>query len=347
MKPINLRACAASCTLAVLVLTSTTLADVIYVKWNAPSGGDGSSWADAFRDLHDGLDAAQPGDEIWVAQGTYKPAPPGGNQAVSFEMRPGVALYGGFDGSETSLDQRDWVAHPTILSGDLNGDDGPNFTNVSDNSDHVVNAYDLSSTAVLDGFVVERGYGFDDEEQTAGGGVHARLSNVELANCTFRLCGAELGGAVRIRDCMHALIDNCVIEDNLAAFGAGVTVHECGWMEVQDTTFRGNVASTTVGAMYVGPSDGFHPGAAIFTNCTIIANVSGFVTGDCCSTWKTRRLSAAASYETRTCTTQERCSCQPMPSLPTAHSVGITVVLLGTYPQLAASWVGLPIAIMP
>jgi hypothetical protein len=41
----------------------------IYVDGDSP-GGNGSSWADAFMHLQDGLAAADANDEIRVAQGT-------------------------------------------------------------------------------------------------------------------------------------------------------------------------------------------------------------------------------------------------------------------------------------
>ena len=39
---------------------------VIYVDADAAPGGDGASWASAFRDLQDALAAAEAGDEVWI-----------------------------------------------------------------------------------------------------------------------------------------------------------------------------------------------------------------------------------------------------------------------------------------
>lgn len=110
---------------------------------------DGSSWAAAFADLQTALARADAGDEIWVAAGLYLPTADADPDA-SFILKPGVALYGGFAGTEITRDPRDWQANPTILSGDI-GVTGDG----SDNSITVVTSAGLDATAILDGFVIQ------------------------------------------------------------------------------------------------------------------------------------------------------------------------------------------------
>ncbi len=98
---------------------------IIYADRNAGGQNDGTSWSDAYADLHDALALALEGDELWIAAGTYRPDRGSGDRAMFFFVPAGVALYGGFAGWEECLDERDWIAHETILSGDLNADDGP------------------------------------------------------------------------------------------------------------------------------------------------------------------------------------------------------------------------------
>lgn len=94
-----------------------------YVNQNATGVNNGRGWADAYTNLQTALAAAQAGDEIWVAEGTYKPAAPGGSQTTTFLINKDLKLYGGFAGTECNLLERDIALHPTVLSGDLNGDD--------------------------------------------------------------------------------------------------------------------------------------------------------------------------------------------------------------------------------
>ncbi len=102
-----------------------TYADTWRVNAGSLPGGDGKTWTSPFKDLQDGLESAQPGDEIWVAGGEYKPDRGTGDRSRSFRIGAGVSLIGGFAGWEQSVEQRDLDLYQTVLSGDLNGDDSP------------------------------------------------------------------------------------------------------------------------------------------------------------------------------------------------------------------------------
>jgi hypothetical protein len=106
----------------------------------AASGtGNCSDWSDACT-LQTALTRAIRGDEIWAAAGTYKPTT-GTDRSATFQLQSGVALYGGFAGTETARSQRNPTVNITILSGDLNGDD-VGFTNNAENVYHVVTCAD-------------------------------------------------------------------------------------------------------------------------------------------------------------------------------------------------------------
>ncbi len=130
----------------------------IHVKHDASGANNGSSWADAFTSLQSALASASSGDDVWVAAGTYKPTA-GSNRSISFEMLSNVEVYGGFAGTETAIEQRFWKRNPTLLSGDLLGNDnGAVFVDEATRSDNSYNVvkFEGVSDSRLDGFTVTR-----------------------------------------------------------------------------------------------------------------------------------------------------------------------------------------------
>jgi hypothetical protein len=149
------------------------------------SGGDdnnnGLSWATAFASLQKALNVAVAKDTIWMAKGTYLPVIDRNGDASAararnrtFKMKDSVQIYGGFAGNEPAsydISLRDFVTNETILSGDLNGNDGPNFTNISDNVYNVVGVTgSVSDFTVLDGVTITGGYANGSSAPSAYGG---------------------------------------------------------------------------------------------------------------------------------------------------------------------------------
>ncbi len=163
------------------LVVSASEGAILYVNTGAAGANDGTSWTDAFRSLQDALNAAASGDEIWVAAGIYRPAT-GIDRSISFVLKNGVALYGGFAGTETLEKQRKWRLNETVLSGNI-GVPG----SATDNSFHVVVAGGTDSTAVLDGFTITGGNanGAANDQKRGGGMFNTNWSNPELMNCTF------------------------------------------------------------------------------------------------------------------------------------------------------------------
>ena len=128
---------------------------------------DGTTWETAYLDLQAalaGAGAASAGDRVWVAEGRYTPGP-AGSPGSTFSIPEGVAVYGGFAGGETSLAARDPVAHPTVLSGDLAGDDTVDARGVTltaggisgTNAYHVVTLNGVSGATMLEGLTITAG----------------------------------------------------------------------------------------------------------------------------------------------------------------------------------------------
>src|SRR5262245_42777131 len=128
---------------------------VIYVDDSAASGGNnGASWVDAYVDLQDALSTAGDGDVVRIGQGVHKPDGPGGDRNATFALVDGVIVQGGYAGvGAADPDALDPSTFLTTLSGDLNGNDQPNFVNYADNSLHVVTATGLTTSAELRGVI--------------------------------------------------------------------------------------------------------------------------------------------------------------------------------------------------
>lgn len=226
----------------------------IYVDAGQTGGGqDGSTWETAFRDLHDGLAAAaadaHPHVSVWVAKGIYRPGPPGGDPSRAFELPDRTRLLGGFFGSEKREDERDPERFSTVLSGDLNGDDGPGFTNRADNAHNVVRAMDVAGGTRLDGFVVRSGG--QSWTSGSGGGADVRGAGFAIASCRF--------------------------EDNIAQIGAGLRWFTLSGdprpVQVLGCTFVHNVSGSVGGGAYVltDDYDQYTP-HVIVGGCRFVAN---------------------------------------------------------------------------
>lgn len=243
---------------------------VLYVKADAIGAGHGTSWPDAYTELQTALEvagqrAAGARPQIWVAAGTYRPDRGCADRVASFVLLDGVSILGGFDGTESSAAQRDPALNPTMLSGDLAGDDAPGFVNRSDNSLHVVWAGDVDATAVLDGFVIVGGYAdAADHAGSRGAGAWIERGSPTFASCVFRenRCTAY-GGAVHVTDGGAATFVACRFEGNEAGVsGGGVEIyqaeaafHECEWTD--------NFAVLDGGALHVSEASAVLVGGRI------------------------------------------------------------------------------------
>jgi hypothetical protein len=277
--PSSVRAALAAA--AVLALPALAAADIIYVDETAAGKQTGGTWEDAFITLQDALAAAAPGDQIWVAQATYEPDQGGGlpgDRNATFQLISGVALYGGFQGTETLLDERDPEMHPTVLSGDLNENDGPSFANNGENSFHVVTGSGVNATAILDGFTVQGGNanGIAPGMRRGGGMVNASGSPT-VVGCRFTSNFAvDRGGAVD-NVTSAATFRACAFESNESGdIAAGMSNTASSQVRLDQCLFQFNVAA--------GPGGGvFDDGLSLTVNrCFFIQNEAGFGGGLAC-----------------------------------------------------------------
>ena len=234
--------------------------NTIFVNQNVQGGQqNGITWADAFPNLQQALAIAKTDDAIWVAKGTYNPTA-STNRNISFQLISGTRLYGGFDGSETILQQRDIIANPTVLSGEI-GD--PNLR--SDNSYHVVRGKGLANSTIVDGFYITQGYSYGEFTPATLDGMGAGMllegsaeqanSRPNIFNCTFEQNACSAGGALCTswadpdnpvgEYLVNPVLRNCTFDRNRAfyyggAFYVNSPSGEGDTLEIKDCSFTGN-----------------------------------------------------------------------------------------------------------
>jgi len=296
--------------IAFAFLPSQGFSVIFYVDHNAAGANDGSTWTDAFPNLQDALEVAVSGDEIWVAQGVYKPEnvidldndgvlDP--REAV-FHIPSGVALYGGFVGTEMSVEERDWQANLTILSGDIDDNDlnadgnfiAESITDVAGgNSFHVIYTENADSETRLDEFVVTAGRAHLDAfmpfdyPNTSGGGWYNLLSNPSnsssptIANSSFQGNYAKSNGGAFYTTPGSAgaesssLIENCEFSGNASGNSGGalyIGSFSLGTYEPQivDCRFIGNETYRNGGAIYL-LGDAAEISSSLFENNEVTA----------------------------------------------------------------------------
>jgi predicted outer membrane repeat protein len=187
--------------------------------------GDGLTWATAFTALQSALTYPCSTNlaEIWVASGSYKPTATT-DRTISFSMKDGVAIYGGFAGGEVSLGAR-VLTYPssTTISGEI-GD--PNST--TDNSAHVIsNGPGLTNSAILDGFVITGGYASVSNNNAGGmfnngnGGVCSpTVRNCVFSNNYARFVGGAIWNYATAGGNSSPVLINCSFVNN-SAFDSG------------------------------------------------------------------------------------------------------------------------------
>ena len=248
-----------------LLIGATASAQTIrYVK---PDGtGDARSWATASADLQAVIDASSVGDQVWVAGGTYKP---GGDantdRSISFSMKTGVVIYGGFVGTESALSERPAsltasAPSSSTLSGNLGA---PNDR--TDNSRRIISNTGLDNTAVLDGFVITAAnlsaQGNNDEN--TGGGMRNLNSSPTIRNCFFTNHFGDfstLGSALYSDASSNPSLTNCTFDNNYGQYGAAI--YSSG-ISLTNCTFTNNRGSGGAPVMVT---------TAVITNCTFANN---------------------------------------------------------------------------
>ena len=258
------------------LLEDRRLLATLMVNQQNASSGDGRSWAAAFTDLQEALDLASTLqsdadaendiDQIWIAEGTYRPSELSDAEqprSATFSLIDGVTLYGGFAGSELTLAERDVVRHATTLSGDIGvvGD-------ISDNAYSVVTV-DSSVNASLASLVIRDGnadyYSGSSTEHTSNGGGVFNAGSLTLNNVVIeRNLASRSGSGIYSVDALLNIQHSSFIKNEAGNLGGGLGAVN-GAVAIVNSTFTQNQALRG-GGVYVGESD------ALITNSTFESN---------------------------------------------------------------------------
>lgn len=217
---------------------SPKMGQILYVKpgWTGSCG----SWADAC-DLMTALYRAQPGDEVWVAAGNYTPTNTT-NREISFQLKSGIAIYGGFPANGGGWNTRNWVSNVSTLSGDIPGE----------NSYHVVRCNEVDNTGILDGFTIQYGNANGDGQNGSGGGIYNYECDPQLTNLSFwnnRATGSGGGGVYNSNS--NPTITNSQFQNNYAEGNGGGLYNYNSNPTLQNVLFyKNSVDNGRGGGMY-------------------------------------------------------------------------------------------------
>ena len=208
------------------------------------------------------------------------------------------------------MEQRDPNIYVTVLSGDLNSDDQPNFVNNSENSLHVVHIGWATGTTTVDGFIISggnaNGGGYKDGTGLGGGIYNGNGGNLILNDCIFANNFATYGGAVALKQTAvqgtfsGTTINCCMFTNNLADGGAfylrgfSPVIKNCSFIKnshgaIFCASFGGNPEPkvysnpTIINTVFVGNHTDYDGGAIYLrgesyptlVNCTLIGNSPG------------------------------------------------------------------------
>ncbi len=263
-----------------VLMTAQAESRIWHAQVQQTGSGTGDDWGNATT-LQGAMEQAKPGDRIWAKAGTYVPTSFNGHDESHhgndprhrhFAPRDGVEVYGGFAGHETSLDQRDWRANPTILDGRIGTDAQvyhllvnwhakPGPKTILDGL--VITGGNACGPAGYDGYgggMISLGAGvgptvrncvFQGNHAAKGGGaVFADLgADAVFVNCIFRYNTADdLGGAIGLLDHCQARIGGCLFHGNAGGFGGAILADSphCV-LAIRNCTFADNTSRDAAG----------------------------------------------------------------------------------------------------
>jgi len=270
----------------------------VYVDEDATGNNSGDSWLNAIPNLNTALaEVGSITEEVWIAAGTYTPHISDENESFKF-LYNDLEVYGGFDGTEITLLDRDMsllhTTNATILSGDLLNNDDVNVTyNNATRSDNSLRVVQINgNNIVIDGVTIANGYAdASSGEGRFGAGLDTddAVTNFTIKNAIIKNNVAWWSAGLALASNMSPstmTIDACVFENNLSsgstAFYALPRANKTMNFNLTNSLFKNNrTEDNTTSRKGYGTSAGFirayYPGSTInakVANNTFVNNSS-------------------------------------------------------------------------
>lgn len=296
-------------------ITANYLKNRVFVDANATGANDGTSWADAYTSLRDALDN-NPISDFWITAGTYVP---GSNRTDIFTLTADQSLYGGFNGTETMLSQRDPAMNVTILSGDILGNDDGILTfgntTYSDNSQRILQI--IQDNVVVDGVTFSGGNANGGNNSLKSGAairIIETCKSVTINDVIFTNNRVERGGVVYYSHTSAQsgnydyTFTNCTFTNNLGRFAPlvyGENPRTSGTLTTSFTNcaFTDNVVADLSGseegtnALFWFRTDVATTHEAVFINTTIANNLLNATSSTTAGVVSISRSSGTANLE--------------------------------------------------
>ncbi|HEX2924569.1 MAG TPA: right-handed parallel beta-helix repeat-containing protein, partial [Chloroflexota bacterium] len=237
-------------------------AGTIYVSTTGSDAGNGLTWGTAKKTVQAGLNAAVSGDQVWVATGTY---------VECITLKAGVALYGGFAGTETDLSQRNWKGNQTILDGNRGGS-------------VVTSPSGATGTTQIDGFTIRGGSATLVSGDHVGGGIYCNSSSPMITNNIITGNSADDGSGIYCYSSSPTIANNTISGNSASYDGGGICCGGSSCATIIDNTISRNSASYSGGAIYCSSS------SPMITNNTITSNSASSGGGIFCSNYSSATI---------------------------------------------------------
>ena len=179
------------------------------------------------------------GDTVYISQGTYA-------LDASLSLNKTLTIYGGFSGSEQTLDDRRNSNAPVILSGQ-----------------DTRQVLTISANATLDSLTFTQG-----KSTGNGGAVIITKGSPALTNCAITDSTASFGGGIAVT-AGSPVLTNCTVTNNNASTGGGCYVNSSkATLTLINCTLSGNQAKNEGAGIY-------HQSSTLkLMNCTVVNNVN-------------------------------------------------------------------------